>query len=192
MEPKDLETKDNYWKSFFPLWVIVNAFGCVLFGLLASIPAFSFEALFGVSVILGIGQWVILRNVLGVDWTWILTSIPSNTALFICSYDALRSIPVSFLEFIISLFLLGLFQWLVLKQYVDRAKHWLYSIPLAVLAGRLLVGLIITISNPSETIMPTLNWILNGLVYGLASGVILIKLMSMPSLSKKGTWFNYE
>jgi hypothetical protein len=191
MERADPVTRENFWKSFFPIWVIANAFGCMLFGLLVSIRWFSFEALFGVSVILGICQWAILRMVPGVDWTWILTSIPSNIALFIGSYDARRSIPVSLFEFIISLAILGFFQWLILRQYVDRAKHWLYLIPLAVLLSRLLVAFFLTLSNPPQAIGPLLNWLLNGLLYGAASGAVLIKLMTMPGLSKKGTWFDY-
>jgi hypothetical protein len=191
MERTDPVTRENFWKSFFPIWVIANAFGCMLFGLEASIPWFSFQALLGVSVILGICQWAILRMVLGVDWTWILASILSNTALFTCCYDARRSDPVSLFDFIISLAVLGFFQWRILRQYVDRAEHWLYLIPLAVLVSRVLVAFFLTVSNPPQAIEPLLNWLLNGLLYGAASGAVLIKLMTMPGLSKKGTWFDY-
>ena len=81
--------KRNLWISFLPIWVFVNTLGCISFGMINAIPYYAFLPIIGASIFLGLLQWAALQKPLGVDWTWILTSILANIGLYLVTLNSM-------------------------------------------------------------------------------------------------------
>jgi len=173
--------KQNLWTSFLPIWATVNTLGCISFGMINAIPYYAFLPVIGASIILGLLQWAALQKPIGVDWTWILTGILANIGLYLVPLIRWSSLFLCLIELIGCLALLGIFQWLVLKDFLYYANRWIYLSPLAALAGRFLSTLImINLISLSESLLSFIYWISYGLVYGVVSGAALIVLINLP------------
>jgi len=174
-------SKQNLWISFLPIWIVVNILGCISFGMINAMPYFAFLPIIGGSIVLGLLQWGALQKPLGIDWTWMLTSIVANIGLFIAC-DIQWSSSIWFLiELLGSLALLGIFQWFVLKDFLYHANKWIYLSPLSALIGRLLSSIIISGLNAlSVSWLSFIFWLSYGVVYGAFSGISLIVLINLP------------
>ncbi len=172
--------KQNLWISFLPVWIIVNGLGCLAFGMINAIPWFPFLPVIGASIVLGLFQWIALQKPLGVDWTWILTSIVANIGLFLVSWTQWSSLLWFITELFGSLALLGIFQWLVLKDFLYHANRWIYLSPFAALIAKILAVILINLISSSQSLLSFLFWMSYGLVYGVISGAVLIVLINLP------------
>ncbi|MDM8532109.1 hypothetical protein QUF63_13135 [Anaerolineales bacterium HSG25] len=128
--------------------------------------------------IFGIGQWLILRHYIHNAETWILATIiawgiADNLALF------MRYSDVHVILFYGSALVLGIGQWLVLRQQFPKSSWW---IPVSAI-GWGAVAFLMSRSGTGPSILPIIDSspeveaMLDGLVYGAITGALLIWLI---------------
>jgi hypothetical protein len=164
----------------FIAWVLTTAVGITLFNLVSNIlyDNFLWIAFWGplsaflfmpLGMLLGCGQWLILRKVAGVTgWFIPLTGIwPILFWLGLDSYYGEL--------FIIMLFagaFLGFCQWLVLQSKFDRAYWWILATALGWACGSTIAFTNTIFTTSSDN----LEFFVLGVILGLTTGITLVLL----------------
>jgi tetratricopeptide (TPR) repeat protein len=175
--------KPTIGRTFSMQWILGNS---LAWGLGAGLPIIIADLLstknytsYAVTAILsfggwvGLAQWLVIRQAIPVPVQWItMTAIVSSLVAGILTL-LLFSVfsPSSLLIFVVSLLLLGLGQWWILRQLFRPCWSWVIVSPIAILIGGAIGGLLGLVfqkglGNPG---LPTL---LGGLCCGLIYGVI--------------------
>ncbi len=181
MKVIELSSESKLWIRFFPQWVLANLAGFLLIFL------FREMVVIGLFIVLGVFQWLAMREPLSIDWTWMLASIIPNFGMATAGMDY-RSEPIAFILTIsISLGLFGILQWLVLRQYLYRAISWILLSPFSAIAGWF-IWFFINANSPAGVQSPIFFWFEFISVYCVMTGIGLVILANLPEPSKKWRW----
>ena len=196
-------TGQEIWKRTLPVWIISNCVGYAAFigtsYLGGATPFFTVA----VGAFLALLQWFAIAKTLRVEWFWIPASIPANTVLLV-SYLAndpniLARLPDYVTDrdpHIFSMILkspfwlgvLGLLQWLALRQSLYRSLVWPLVSAAAGLVG-VLIALIVNLGvSTTGELSPFLFWPLFGLIYIPITGITLVMLKTLPKPTGKSKW----
>lgn len=136
-------------------------------------------------LVVGIGQWVVLRQWLDRAGWWILASAGGNllaTSVGVVLQGVLGE-NVGGLILTIGLGLVpGVLQWLFLRQQVARAGWWVLA-STALVFGALLAGVATSsgVGQPESGFgFGTVAGIVSGVVFAITSGLVLIWLLRRP------------
>jgi hypothetical protein len=177
---------NNPWITFWPAWVLVNAFGWMSFTVVFILPAFGSLAAVCMGFLIGLYQWVVLNRYIGIDSLWVWGSVPAyGLLLFIAAMfsDRLTITSLLFIEAIILGFL-SLFQYNTLRNYVNYASLWVGASPVAAMAGTILAWVVNLILFSGGEGSPVLFWAILGIVYGGITGITLIFLENSMELDR--------
>lgn len=183
--------KVSFLNKPFPVWFFANILGFCAIGVLAlvsrytiSIPGFVSSALV-IAVPISLFQWLALRRILHVSVLWVLTT----PVMLLASIVIRRNIPSGMGvnvddESIVALtfgylvfgFLVGLPQWLILRQQLSWSSIWLLGSTIGCAAGPWLI-LVTGLINQSGEI----SLIVAILVYITITGLVLNALLSLNS-----------
>lgn len=187
MEDSSAQRNEIDW-VFWIMWVAANTIGLAIALLVRQ---------WLVGLILGIAQWLVLRNRFPRSGWWILATVfglgvswsPAWT-LAISVLSSGGAIWRFSLEWPIVLgisgVVVGFFQWLILRTWVFKASRWILASSIAGLAGGVLAMLVFDltfryIDSPILTwFLPVITGIAAGLVYGSITGLALVKLHANP------------
>jgi hypothetical protein len=201
----NLERRENIWR-FWLGWTAANAVGWAV-GLTAmTVVQLALETasggvlveaeggavlesvgnlLFGLAV--GAMQWSALRwRLVGARW-W----IPATAAGFFLAGlvgGALEDSGSAAGGFVVSFGLgatAGTLQWLILRRQVRRAGWWVLASTILVFAGLiagLLVAMALTGEGPGVSVSGAAFAAVAGAVFGMTSGVVLLRLLRQPAL----------
>lgn len=124
-------------------WLVVTSLGWVLGGFL--LPEL---ALFSVGLVIGILQWVVLRQYLRQSGWWILSSAVGWAAGWAIIISVVPP-EVDILSEPLLGTVIGTLQWLVLRRQLRQAGWWIvvsalsWTVALTGLTGQLLVGAVV-------------------------------------------------
>jgi hypothetical protein len=166
--------------KFLPAWVLANMVGWIAFCFIFVVPYWGIWLIVSISLLLGLAQWLILQKFASVDWSWAVASIPAYGGAFYYVYFLSHDHFMLIISIVFTAILAGggIFQWLVLRQYVEKDNLWLTFSPAA---GFVSFWIAQIISNMIPGRSPSLFWILFGMIYGILTGVGLVHLMGLPS-----------
>jgi hypothetical protein len=150
-----------------------------------------------VGLIIGVAQWLVIWNRFPKSGWWILATAlgfgfawsPAwrlAIAILSSGWGAWRYSIEWPVVLGVTGTLVGLFQWLVLRQWVYRAGWWILASPIAGVTGGVLAMIVFDVVFRNVD-SPTLAWFLpaitgltSGLVYGAISGYVLARLSLNP------------
>jgi hypothetical protein len=181
MKKVELSSETKLWVRFFPKWVLANLAGFIIIFIFKDIPVI------GLFVILGVFQWLVMREPLSMDWSWMLASILPNLGMATAGIDYRTNPSMFILVIFVSLDLLGLFQWLVLRQYLYRAILWVLLNPVSAIAAWA-VWFFINIVYPAGIQSSYFFWLEFISIYCVLTGIGLVILAELPKPSKKWQW----
>ncbi|MEM8536102.1 MAG: hypothetical protein AAGF95_35080 [Chloroflexota bacterium] len=141
--------------------------------------------LFFLQCLVFIGQWLILRRYLSVDHWWLTASVAGLLVGFVAGAFVGGSVNalIGSSGFDVALFIivsitggvLGLVQMLVLGRFVQSSRWWIPASTVGWLAP--FVVIILVGHNLDYAVMGLFNGALFGCVYGIITGVVLLRLV---------------
>ncbi|WP_017651889.1 serine/threonine-protein kinase [Fortiea contorta] len=156
-------------------WVLANIFGYFggahLLSLISDIAGDPIPGLAFCGLLVGILQWIVLRRQVSVSLWWVLptTLAAPSTYLFATKFYIYQMLTLGAFYGLI----VGIGQWLVLRQLVNKAGWW-------ILANALGAGLSFMISEMVDDSIGRFGiqlFILLGILLGITSGVVLVWLL---------------
>lgn len=172
--------KMKRWVQFLPVWILANALGWFAFCFIFVVPYWGSWLIVSIGLLLGLAQWSILDRQASVDWSWALAGIPAYGGAFFYIYFLSGDHPILIASITVTAILAGagVFQWLVLRQYMEGDRLWLVFSPAAGFISFWIVQITLSLLQANS---PALAWLLFGSVYGILTGLGLIFLMNLPS-----------
>lgn len=142
-------------------------------------------------VLIGLAQWLVLRNYIHDTGDWVWNMIGSWAAGYAVGTFVVGFFPRSLLGAIIAYVLFGLivalFQWPVLRREIPRIGMWIMSNVVgwgvAAALSQLLITLLFSGSNPSLLTTTLVNSVITGLVAGVMTGVALMSIVRWPDVA---------
>jgi hypothetical protein len=186
--------RSSYMRNPFLIWIFANllGFGALAASLIVLPSLMSIEGLvvstFIISIPISLAQWIALRRIFPISPLWIFT-IPIGLLLGILINKVIpdglwqivddESTAVLTGLYLVMGFFIGLPQWLILRRQFSRSSIWLLGSSVGVALGFWLV-LATDLINRSGII----SAIVVVLVYVIATGIILLRLLSYYNIPK--------
>ena len=167
-------------------WMTATALGAIAFGMirlfippLSGIPTWYYGALYG--AMMGIAQWAMLRHRFRTTWPWVMLSLSAGLVGSLLwggeqSWLQAHSHSAGLGEMVMLNVILGIAQWLLLRNLSSRATYWLLLSPVAGVIG----WLAYQIGSPVGA-MGALT--AHGLALGAVSGLALVHTVEDSSRS---------
>lgn len=179
-----IESKWGLWL----LWALACTFAFgVGGGLSAALSPFRDLILTGylalaVSLVLaGALQWLLLRRQLDEAGAWALASITAVALIGVVVFGVgmMNRDAGWVLGVVVGWIMLGVFQWLVLRQEVAGAGWWIVATTLGLLSAIPVVGFVTWATGPpvDSTVGGLLRWHAFGAAYGSVTGTALLWLL---------------
>lgn len=159
------------WITFWPLWLLATILS--FYGVMGVFAVPSMGTAFGAGALLAGLQWLLLRNYMGVDYTWFAASVVVYSFFFAVARGwGFTSAYALCAACILCLGLLGLLQRGVLKSFVDQPGLWLIASP----GAGVLAVIAMLPFKPGGGFEEALCWLILGVAYGAITGAVLIRL----------------
>jgi hypothetical protein len=181
--------KSDFSRKPFVIWIVMNSLGFGALGvallLLPSLTTISgfLGTILIISIPISLAQWIALRQIFPVSILWII-SIPIGFLIYILLFREIvdgklwqTAYDVSFFVevpgFFVPGLLIGIPQWIILRQQFTNSIIWLLGSSVGTAAGFWLV-LATDFVNQS----PTISYIVAAIVYTTATGLVLLRLFT--------------
>ena len=138
-------------------------------------------ALSASTILTGVLQWLLLRRHVGDTDLWVLASVGAVAAIGVIAFGVgMINRDIGWvLGVVVGWIVLGLLQWLILRQQVPSAGWWVLATMLGLFVAGPVVGFVSWATGaPVDSVVgEVLRWVAFGAAYGTITGVTLSLLL---------------
>ncbi|MDF5731091.1 MAG: hypothetical protein PUP92_24575 [Rhizonema sp. PD38] len=159
--------KSKKFLFFWLLWVLATAIGGIILGAFSSGDEDYFSYIFLPGLIIGVAQWVVLRNYISHASWWIVASFLGWFLGIFAPFHAMTTGYFGYMFVLVDTSLmftsLGVAQWLILRRHTQSAGWW---VPVSTISGTVYAAAFLTITS----FLHNVNGLLYVINYALSSG----------------------